>query len=229
MQSKRHQNVSPSLGFWISNARSLRAGFTLVELLVAIALFSILVSVAAGGFVNALRSERQAASMMAAQSNVSIALEEMTREMRTGYLFCDDIGTVTPTPSQACQSACVIGTSAPDPDAPNTYPWNCKNFLEYYNANGEKVDYSLQNGVLYRSDSAENGGVAEAITGSNVSIQYLNFVLFGNIEGDHWNPRITVAMGVTPNDPTINWNTVKLQTSVSARQIDCTQGGSPSC
>jgi prepilin-type N-terminal cleavage/methylation domain-containing protein len=208
---------------------SRRTGFTLVELLVAIALFSILVSVAAGGFVNALRAERQTAAIMAAQSNVGIALEEMAREMRTGYLFCDDIGTVTPTPSAACQPTCIVGTSAPDPNAPNTYFWDCRNFLEYYNANGERVDYSLINGILYRSDSAEDGGAAQAITGSNVSIRYLNFSIFGNIEGDHWNPRITVALGVTPDDPTINWTTAQRQTTVSARQIDCTQGANPQC
>jgi hypothetical protein len=91
------------------------------------------------------------------------------------------------------------------------------------------VDYILQNGVLYRNDSAENGGVAQAITGNNVDITYLDFELQGNTEGDHWNPRITVAIGVQPNDPTINWNTAQLQTTVSAREIDCTQGASPSC
>ena len=69
--------------------RTQPAGFTLVELLVTIALFSIIVSIAAGGFVRALRSEREVSAMILSESNVSIALEEMTREMRTGYLFCD--------------------------------------------------------------------------------------------------------------------------------------------
>src|SRR5262249_39846319 len=70
--------------FWILDS----SAFTLIELLVAIALFSTLVAIATGGFVNALRSERQASAMMAAESNVDIALEEMAREMRTSYLFC---------------------------------------------------------------------------------------------------------------------------------------------
>ena len=67
-------------------------GFTLVELLVAMALFSILMAIAAGGFVRALRSEREVSAMMAAESNVKLALEQMAREMRTGYLFCHDPG-----------------------------------------------------------------------------------------------------------------------------------------
>jgi prepilin-type N-terminal cleavage/methylation domain-containing protein len=195
---------------------TLRAGFTLVELLVSIALFAILVSIAAGGFVNALRTERQAAAMMAAQSNVSIAFEQMTRETRTGYLFCHDAGSSVP--SAAC-NACTIDVI--------THVWTCPNTLEYYNANGEKVDYTLDvNGVINR---AVNGGPAQAITGDNVSIRYLNFTIYGNIEGDHWNPRVTISAGVAPHDSTINWNITNLETSISARSIDCTQGASPSC
>ena len=199
-----------------------RSGFTLIELLVAIGLFSVLVAIATGGFVNALRAQRAASAVMAAQSNLSIVLEQMAREIRTGYLFCHDIGAVTP--SLACSapgSACTIDAL--------TQTWTCPNFLEYYNANGEKVDYSLVSGVIEKSDSAEQGGAPQAITDDNVSIQYLTFTLFGNIEGDHWNPRITISVGVQPKDPTITWNTGNLETTISARAIDCTPGGVPSC
>jgi prepilin-type N-terminal cleavage/methylation domain-containing protein len=63
-------------------------GFTLVELLVSIGLFSVITSIAVGGFVSVLRSERQAAGLLAANSNVSLSIEQMAREMRTGYNFC---------------------------------------------------------------------------------------------------------------------------------------------
>jgi prepilin-type N-terminal cleavage/methylation domain-containing protein len=197
-----------------------RRGFTLIELLVSIALFSIIVSIAAGGFVNALRAQRAAAAMMAAQSNVSIALEEMAREIRTGYLFCHDIDHGTNASYATLPiCGCTVTQTSAGPVA------SCSG-LEYYNASGEKIDYTIQNGALYRSDSAENNGNPQAITGSNVSIQHLTFTVFGNIEGDHWNPRITIAIGVAPNDPTFNWTTDNLQTTISARSIDCTEGGS---
>jgi prepilin-type N-terminal cleavage/methylation domain-containing protein len=186
------------------------SGFTLVELLVAIALFSILVSIAAGGFVRALRSEREVSSMMSAESNISIALEEMTREMRTGYLFCHDIGSTSPSPSCSCSSP----TGQP--------PWTCQS-LEFYNVAGEKIDYVLQDGVLERSDGAENGGALTPLTSSNVSTTYLGFTLFGNLETDTWNPRITVAVSVEPSDSTISWSAANLETTVSARTFDSTQ------
>ena len=67
--------------------KSPRAGFTLVELLVAIALFSIAVSIAVGGFVRALRTQRQLVALIAANSNASLAIEQMARELRTSRDF----------------------------------------------------------------------------------------------------------------------------------------------
>ena len=190
------------------------SGFTLVELLVTIALFSILVSIAAGGFVRALRSEREVSAMMFSESNVSLALEEMTREMRTGHLFCHNPGSNQPS------SACSSGITTCKSDGAPMPTWTCPDGIEFYNAAGEKVDYVLQDGVLERSDSAENGGALTPLTSSNVSITYLTFTLFGNLETDTWNPRITIAVSVEPNDSTVSWTTANLETTVSSRSFD---------
>ena len=62
-------------------------GFTLIELLVAIALFSVVVSIAVGGFVRALRTQRQVVALIAANSNASLVIEQIAREVRTGVNF----------------------------------------------------------------------------------------------------------------------------------------------
>jgi prepilin-type N-terminal cleavage/methylation domain-containing protein len=63
------------------------SGFTLVELLVAMAVFAIVISVATGAFIRALRTQRQLTSFAAANSNVSLMLEQMAREIRVGSSF----------------------------------------------------------------------------------------------------------------------------------------------
>ncbi len=190
---------------------SAAAGFTLVELLVAIALFSILVAVATGGFVNALRTQRQVAALIAAQSNAGQALEQMAREVRTGYLFCHDTSG-NPTCHDALGNICTAAGLTLD----------CSD-LDFYNSQSANVVYSLGGGELVR---AENG-IPQPITGVNVAIRYLTFSIFGNTEGDHWNPRITIDMGVAPNsnDPALTNNVLDLQTTISARGIDCITGG----
>ena len=65
----------------------MRKGFTIVELLIAMALFVIIISIASGAFINSLRTQRATVALVAANSNASLALEQMAREMRTGKDF----------------------------------------------------------------------------------------------------------------------------------------------
>lgn len=187
----------------------MRKGFTLVETLVAIALFTILVSIAAGGFTNALHTQRQIAALIAAQSNAGLALEQVAREVRTGYLFCHDVP-IPPDTVGNMTCNCTVSGSV----------WTCSD-LNFMNSDGANVVYTTSaTGALTKS---EDGGVVAPITGDNVVLKYLTFTLFGNIEGDHWTPRITISMGVSPNtnDPALSSNVLDLQTTVSARSIDC--------
>jgi Tfp pilus assembly protein PilW len=62
-------------------------GFTLAELLVGIAFFSMVSLVLTGAFIAAFRSQRQAFAFLHMQNNVRFALEVMGREMRTGAQF----------------------------------------------------------------------------------------------------------------------------------------------
>ena len=171
---------------------SLSRGFTLVELLVTIALFSILVSIAVGGFVRALRTERDVSGMMSTESNASIALEEMTREMRTGYLF-------TPLSCTGAQQ-----------------PLSCAG-IQFFNANGQQVTYARgANGALTRTTTS-----SEPLMGGNVSTTFLSFTIFGDVNGNdttHWPPRVTIDLGVAPSSTNLP-SVINLQTTVSARGI----------
>ncbi len=65
----------------------LNKGFTMIELLVAIGLFVVVVSVSSGIFIKSLRTQRQIVSLMAANDNASLSLEQIIREIRTGRAF----------------------------------------------------------------------------------------------------------------------------------------------
>jgi prepilin-type N-terminal cleavage/methylation domain-containing protein len=64
-----------------------RHGFTVIELMVAMSLFTVVVGIASGVFVRSLRTQRAVAALMAANDNASFALEQMAREVRTGREF----------------------------------------------------------------------------------------------------------------------------------------------
>src|SRR5690242_13190428 len=72
------------------STKNSRGGFTMIELVVAMAVFSIIVTVILGGIVRSLQDQRRLSSLIAADNDVSIALEQMAREIRTGFRFCRD-------------------------------------------------------------------------------------------------------------------------------------------
>ncbi len=202
-----------------------KKGFTLIEMLVTVGLFTIIITIAVGGFTNAIRTQSEVASLISAQSNVSIALEQMARQVRTGYLFCNAPGnTFANTNSAAPQYAngdcgCVYNTG----DVPGT--WTC-NAIDFYDAEGDHIDYFLQNGALIESSTLSV--TPQSVTGNAVSVKYLQFKLFGQTEGDQWPPRVTISIGIAPSstDPAVSNDVLNLQTTVSARDIDCAPGTS---
>jgi len=62
-------------------------GFSLVELLVATALFTIVVAVSAGSFLSILEASRQSRELNSLMRDVDFAMEDMSRTIRTGSGF----------------------------------------------------------------------------------------------------------------------------------------------
>ncbi len=209
----------------------MKKGFTLIEVLVAIAIFSIVVMIAAGAFTRALQTQREVAALISAQSNGSLTLEQMSREVRTGYFFC---ATSTSTyanevPSTPCVSPVCTVISNGNPGHNTPQEWQCSK-LDFWNAHGCEIQYALSSGALTRTDAYNcegNGAAAQPITSANVSVRSLSFVLFGNMYDDKWDARVTMAMGVAPSstDSVIAGDVMNLQTTVSARNCGSTVGG----
>ena len=65
-------------------------GFTLIEILVAVAIFALVMLIAVGAVLSAVDANRKAQSLNSIVNNLSFALESMIRDMRTGkdYTSC---------------------------------------------------------------------------------------------------------------------------------------------
>jgi prepilin-type N-terminal cleavage/methylation domain-containing protein len=176
-------------------SRNNRRGFTLIELLIAVSLFAIAVAIAAGGFVRALRTQRQLIALISANSSASLAIEQIAREIRTGSGFDCSAGVPNAFGGLTCQD------------------------LSFTNAAGEPVVYSLQadadgaDDVLARTAGT---GAPEALTPADTQISNLQFILFNN---SAYPPRITITMGVTAKSYGLDSSVTNLQTTVSSRAL----------
>ncbi len=174
-----------------------RRGFTIIELVVSLAVFVIIVSIAVGGFVSALRSQRQVAALISVNNNASLAIEEMAREIRTGRNF-----------------------SYSTPGSPDGE-------LTFYNAEGALITYrkNFAGKYIERGITANLMRTFQRLTSEGVLVHYLTFSLFGDFgsgtdSNDEWPTRVTIMMGVGTQEPGVSEGIVHLQTTVSSRQKD---------
>jgi prepilin-type N-terminal cleavage/methylation domain-containing protein len=66
------------------------AGFTLVEMIVSLALFSTVITISVGALLVLIGTNEQLQNEQSVMTNLSFALDSMSREMRTGtYYYCD--------------------------------------------------------------------------------------------------------------------------------------------
>ncbi len=188
----------------LSCATSWRSGdgFTLIELVVSMAIFIVILTIAVGGFVGALRSQRQVAALISANNNVSLALEQMAREIRTGRNFC--------------YPSCAAGELAFT---------NARGELVTYRK-------SPSGATIERGVSTDGGSTYDfqPITGRNAFVWSLNFFLSGqggpadplgdDPSVDRWPTRVAIAVSVSAKETGVSEGVIRLQTTISSRQDD---------
>lgn len=165
-------------------------GFTLIEILVSISIFSVVMLITTSGFIGALRTQRQSSAFTYVNDDLSSVLEQMAREARTGENFCAN-GTLCPSSS----------------------------VLSFVNASGMTVTYCLQGDALERVLGSDCASGSE-VTSNNVSVQYLKFIISGNQSNSGYPPRVTILVGAKPKDKTSAFFMANLQTTVSARTLN---------
>ena len=168
-------------------------GFTLVELMVAMSVFIVAMTISVGIFIQGLRSQRQLVSAMAVSSEMSLVLEGMMRQLRTGYEFVGDLDS-----SQ--------GTRADG-------AFEAFDSIAFEGVRGSVV-YTFDSETITQST---NGAPAVTLTGTGVKVRSLSFILPVRGPGDFCDPwRVTIAMeiGVAGSSRVSN-----IQTTVSSRVL----------
>jgi len=176
-------------------------GFTLIELIVSMAVFIILLGIIVNIFVSALRTQRSMVSLRLVNDNASLTLEQMAREIRTGYNFYIGDGK-----DPCAKVGAPVSVSSGDK-------------LGFCNSTGSNIVYNLDSESIKRS--IDDGKNFNSITGDNVKIKKLNFILVdktSNFKGE-WPPRITIVMELIPGDVNLSEFTTNIQTTISGRNI----------
>jgi type II secretory pathway pseudopilin PulG len=206
------------------------AGYTLIETLIAVALFIIVVTIGMGALLNANALYNKSKNMRSVMDNLSFTMEDMSRNLRTGYnyqCFNGTSGQTTVTLNNAVTGSTSTG-----------YPRSCAsgwaiafepangNIATYGTASADQWAYTISNGAIFKS--TDGGQTFVQMTPSEVVIDNTasSFSVLGAESpsaGDYQQPFVTIHLVGKITYGSSNNNVVtpfSLQTSISQRQTD---------
>ena len=185
-----------------------RRAFTLIEMMVAVSIFSIVMLIGVGSLLSLVQTNRRAQAINSVMNNLNAAVESMTRTMRVGTAYrCETTaGQPTQFTPQDCPATGGILLAFESATGDTTNP----NDQVIYRLNGTQLERSLQSG-------ASNSWVA--LTSPEVSIDSFNFYVVGAPSGDGIQPRVLMRIRGSAQVPG-GVTTFTVQSSVVQRLLD---------
>ncbi len=178
-------------------------GFTLFEIIVAMGVFSMAVSVILSAMLSMTDAQRKAISLQSAEDNLRFAIEALSREMRTGHNYdCNNTNT-------GMSNNCSTGG----------------NIMAFTSAKGTRIIYawdSINNAIV---KSTDNGANYYPITSTDIKIEMLRFYVFGaggvGTDGVGEQPRVLISIRATAKDlKSKTQSQFNIQTTIVQRVLD---------
>tara|TARA_B100000508_G_scaffold141011_1_gene145045 strand:+ start:9985 stop:10653 length:669 start_codon:yes stop_codon:yes gene_type:complete len=210
-----------------------QSGFTLIEMIVSLGVFSIVITIAVGALLVLISSNDQLQKEQTVMTNLSFAVDSMAREIRTGtQYFCD---------SRPNKNAGAAGEKIfRDGDVLNsTSVQDCPNGndsdRDYHGISfvegGRSITGTDNTRIVYFYDATDgkiyrriSGQAAQSIVSSGAYITNAEFYVTDSAPlsdgvGEHDQPSVTIFIeAMDSNDPTNK--TYQLQTTITQRALD---------
>lgn len=183
-------------------------GFTLVEMIVAVALFAVVMLVSVGALLALVGANRKAQALQSVINNLNISLDGMVRAIRMGSQY--HCGTSSYSVAQDC---------ADNESGDTTFAF------EPYGGDlslpGDQWVYSYDAGSKRIYKSVDGGASSVAITAPGVRIDSLKFYVIGTTRGDTVQPKIVITVkGTAGADQVKTSTTFSIQATAVQRLLD---------
>lgn len=198
-------------------------GFTLVEVMIAIGLFTVIMTIGIGAILGVNSTHRKTQSMRAVIDNLSFLMEDMTRSIRLGDYFYCDTSTVAPTEIQIATGNTQHVLS----------DQNCKSlvfepFWDYQPAySPNQVMYFIREdnsgrGTIFKKESESGWNeplIAVTPVEIDIDVEKSGFTVVGAEGSDLTQPRVTIVLVGTVLLSGVETE-FNMQTTVSQRLLD---------
>ncbi len=197
--------------------RQQNLGFSLIELMVSLTIFSILMVVSVGTLLTLIDANAKAQALSSATTNLSFALDSITREIRTGHYYRCEENLNSYLPGNE-------GVLAPK----DCTEENSITFIR--DRDGYKIGYRLNEEGRIEQQTEEPDGDAtgwEPITSTDIQISEFHITVTGSVtydvsDPDTFQPIVTLHIkgGVINNNGLDTETDFNIQTQIVQRRLD---------
>lgn len=206
-------------GLTYQSVKNVLSGFTLVELIVSVGLFTAVIFVATGALLSVVALNKKAQAQQSAINNLNFALENIARSIRTGSNYRCNLGVVDRWDGTSWQDV------TPNDCDSNTAGGNQIIFESESGDGGDNNDnwsYYLENSTII---AKKKGNSANAITAPEIFIEDIRFFVTGATVAGGTQPMVRIVLKGyafvgdtnTDNPRRVDFN---LQTIASQRKLD---------
>ncbi len=195
------------------SSRERSSGFTLIEMMVAVGLFAVVMTISIGSLLSLVNANRKAQSLQTVVNNLNVALDSMVRSIRMGYNY-----------------HCIASGGITDPQ-------NCQmgdTYLAFESENGDTTNpndqwvyqYVPGSGTIpgYIEKSVDSGGHWIPITAAGITIESAKFYVVGSTpgsQGDLVQPKVVIEIQGEAGIPgTKTSTTFHIQATAVQRALD---------
>ena len=186
-------------------------GYTLVEVLVSVAIFGVIIAGPTGLFVLSLRNQNMSLGLGETIDNTSHAVEYISRALRMAKK--DRVGD--------CLGALYQNYNYINPDSDTTK-------IRFLNYQGYCLEFSLDattNQIMQKKSSdgaSANFGTGVYLTSDDLVISNFQFLIAGGGQGDNLQPRVTIIFHIAKDSGGTGLPAINVQTTISQRNLDVT-------
>jgi prepilin-type N-terminal cleavage/methylation domain-containing protein len=184
-------------------------GFTLIEMLVALSLFTIVVTIAVGAFLSLIGASRGVQSEQSVMTTLTFVLDSMTREIRTGTSYnCNDTTFSNQEGYGSTAQNCENGSDGVSFVESGSSITGASSRIAYY--------YDDSTGTLFRR---VGNGTAQSIVSDGITVTDAQFFVTGSrrlAAGFTGQPTVTIILEARDETGA----TTTLQTTVTQRELD---------
>lgn len=183
-------------------------GTSLIELLVAIALFAVMIMSSTQIFKMVIDGQRNAVSAQNTQENMRYAMEKMSKEIRMAQISNEDCENLFAPPAAAIYK--VFNTTDSDTK------------IYFKNKDGRCLTYYLENSRLKIKSGIGGGALVNFVTPAKIAVSNLKFSVVDDLIGSFHSqqPRVTISMDVKAVGLVLHKQEMKLQMTVSSRYYE---------